>query len=871
MKIEDIKVYEGRNIYSHKKCVKMIVNLEGYSDIPSKNIENFNTRLLEWVPELREHKCCLNIRGGFVKRLEEGTYLAHIMEHMVIALQNKLGLELCYGKAREIEGELYYIVFQYIYKETALETARVAVNVINSIILNKNYDIKIEIDRLQCILKEEQLGASTLSIINEAHKRGIPAIRISDGSMFQLGYGKNSKLIEATITLDTSAIAVDISCDKLITKELLHNQFIPIAEGCKVNNPIDLLLKAKDIGYPVVLKPRYGNQGKSVFVNIKNEKELMRAFSYIIKKYKDIIIEKHIQGRDFRVLLVDGEVVAVSERIPPNIMGDGLTTIKELIRTINLEGNRGDGHEKALTKVSIDEGLISCISKKGYTLASIIEKGEKLFLRDNANLSTGGSAVDCTDIICRENIDICKRSAETIGLDICGIDICCMDISKSINNSGAVIEVNSAPGIRMHHYPLAGDVRNVASSIVDMMVKNGLKTIPVISVTGTNGKTTTTRLISNMMQRQGYDVGMTTTGGIYINNQCIEKGDTTGYNSAMTILRNKKVEAAVLETARGGIIKKGLAYDLADVAVITNITEDHLGIDGIETMEELSFVKALVGEAVKESGYVVINADDEYSISITGRIKSNIIMFSVNKENKYVIENISKGGYGIYIENECVVIAGKGKLINLIKIKDIKIAMKGSLIYNIENAMAAIGSAMAIGVSYENIVETLFSFDNNELNNPGRFNTYSINGTTVILDYGHNIQGYKAVLKSIKNFKYNNLIGIIGVPGDRSDKTIKELGVIAGENFDYIYIKEDIDKRGRKSGEVADKLNEGIKTTGFNKNKTKIILNEVEALHYALRNCEQQDLIVVFFENREALVDVINQCICEVKEPIVVV
>ncbi|WP_186428726.1 cyanophycin synthetase [Clostridium sp. BSD9I1] len=856
MKVIEIAWYEGRNIYSHRPCIKLDLDLEGYSDVPSNKIENFNSGLLQILPELREHRCGIDEEGGFVKRLNEGTYLAHICEHMILAIQNKLGIEAKYGKAREVNGDHYYIIYEYKYKKTGIDTGKLAVSLINSLIKNEDINMDKDINKLKNTLISEELGPSTLAILEEAKKRGIPAIRLNEGSVFQLGYGSTSKLIEATVSNNTGCIPVDIACDKLLTKNILQRQCIPVADGEEVKSPIQMLMLADRIGFPVVLKPRFGNQGKGVLVNLRNEQELIKAYKTIIKEYKEIIIEKYVVGKDYRVCVVDGKVVAVSERIPPYVTGDGKSTIEQLIEKLNKDPRRGEGHEKPLTKIKINDELINYISKNSYYLESIPEEGEKISLRENANLSTGGVAVDYTDSICDENIDICVRAAKAVGLDICGIDVCCTDISKPID--GVIIEINAAPGIRMHEIPYEGQQRNVSGAIIDMLFKNVENQIPVVSVTGTNGKTTTTRLISYVLSLVGHRTGMTTTGGIYVNNKCISKGDTTGYNSAMTVLLNKDVDAAVLETARGGIIRKGLAYDLADVGVITNIASDHLGLDGINSIEELAFVKSLVGEAVKDDGYVVLNADDKMSMSIRSRIKSNIILFSKDKHNEDVLQHIKNGGKSIYIENNYICLENNEGMTPIIKVKDIKITVDGKLEYNIENAMAACAALIGLNIDLKLIRKGMKNFYPDEEHNPGRFNMYRINDITVILDYGHNIEGYKAVLEGAKKLRCKRLIGIIGVPGDRKDENILSLGKISGENFDYIYIKEDEDRRGRKVGEVAELLERGVRQTNFNTKNVNVVLNEKDALLEAIKNSRKGDLIIVFFEKYEPLLDIVK-------------
>lgn len=867
MKIDELRIFEGRNIYSHRKCIRMDLDLEGYSEVRSRDIGSFNNMLIKLIPELKNHKCCLNYKGGFLERLQEGTYLAHICEHMIIALENMVGIEVSYGKARLISGEKYYIVFEYVYKNTGIQCGKTAVEIINSLTRGTDYDINHALNIIKGILKNEIPGASTAAIINEAKRRNIPCTKLGEGSMYQLGYGKMGKMIEATITSSTNAISVDIACDKHVTREILMKHFIPIPSGGLVKDIKDLLYKADRIKYPIVLKPRYGNQGKNVYVNIGTMEDAVEVYKKLKLETNDIIIEKHIEGNDYRVCIVNGKLAAASQRIPAFIVGDGKNNIRELIQIVNSSEKRGEGHEKPLTKIKIDERLILYLSKNGYSLETIPFPGENIKLIENANLSTGGIAIDCTEKMAKENLDICLRCAEAIGLDVCGIDICCRDIGKPFNKDGAIIEVNAAPGIRMHHYPDLGEGRNVASQILDMILMDIKENIPVVSVTGTNGKTTTTRLISHILKLSGHSVGMTTTGGIFIEGKCIEKGDTTGYDSATAVLLNKKIDAAVLECARGGIIRGGLAYDLADVGVITNITEDHFGIDGVENIEDLAKIKSLVAESVKSEGYAVLNGDDPVSVTIIDRVKSKLVIFSKDKFNKYMRKNICDGGIGVYCDKGIIYIEQNDWCVPAMRVDLIGISLRGKLIYNVENAMAACGACVALDVDIKTIKKGLTSFFGDEEQNPGRFNIYNVNGATIILDYGHNIEGYKAVINGAKQLKHKRFIGVIGVPGDRSDKSIKEIGRVSGENFDYIYIKEDSDRRGRKKGEVADTLKIGILSAGSKDEKVEIVLDEKAAFKKAIENSKQGDLIVIFFEKREHLLKIINDKIQKSQNP----
>lgn len=855
MKIIDKTIFEGRNIYSHKKCIRLDVDLEGYSDIPTKDINMFNDKLLEMVPELYKHRCGIDEEHGFVKRLKEGTYIAHVCEHIIIALQNMLGIDLAYGKAREVSGDHYFIIFQYKYKILSLNIAYLAIDIVNSLIKGHKIDFDKRYEELQKILVKNQIGASTKELLNAAEKRGLPYINIGDSGMYQIGYGRKGKMISAAIGENTRCIGVDVACDKYLTKQILKSNFIPIADGEKVYNTLELIKYAERLGYPLVLKPQFGNKGNGVILDIKNSKELIDAYITLKKTTDDIIVEKYYEGRDYRVCVVDYKVVAVANRIPPYIVGDGKLNIKKLICNLNSDSKRGNGHEKPLTKVKIDDQLVSYLSVQGFSLNSVPQKNEKVFLRKNANLSTGAVAVDCTDEISDENKEICERAAKALGLDICGIDICSKDISSSLNEDGIIVEVNAAPGIRMHHFPSEGKARDVAGAIIDMIYRKNFENIPVISVTGTNGKTTTTRLISFVFSRIGYNVGMTTTSGISVGGKSIDRGDDTGTASARSILLNRDVDIAVLETARGGIVRRGLAYDLADVAVLTNITEDHLGLDGIETMEDLSKAKALVVEAVKENGFAVINADDKWSLSIIDRIKCNIIYFSMDFDNKYIQDNIKNNLKAVYFKDNRIYVFNNGRTYMVADIKDIPITLDGKLKYNIKNIMAACCALIAMNVDYCMISKGVTCFNEND--NEGRFNIYNIDGTDVVLDYGHNIDGYSCVLESLKDMNNRNLIGVIGVPGDRGDDVIERIGKMCSDVFDKIYIKEDSDKRGREDGEVADILLKGVRS-GKCRN-VKVVLDELDALKEAINDSSKGDMVIEFYENFEKLSSYLNE------------
>ncbi|HHY80595.1 MAG TPA: cyanophycin synthetase [Thermoanaerobacter sp.] len=861
MIIKDIRVYRGRNIYSHRPVIKMVVDIERL-DIPTKDIPNFNERLIKRLPGLSKHSCSYGYEGGFLKRLEEGTYLPHVTEHIILELQNMLGYDVKFGRARNIEGDLYYIIYEYGLEECGIRVGKLAVEMVNKFIQGEEFDLEERLERIRNIIAEIELGPSTMAIKNEALKAGIPVTRVGNGSILRLGYGKYQKMIEGTISQNTSCIAVDIASDKILTKQILRDHGFPVPEGDVAYNEEEAIAIAEEIGYPVAIKPYNGNQGKGVHLNITNKEEVSIAYRNA-KAYSDlVIVEKHIKGKHYRVLVVGEKVVAVAEKIPAHVIGDGIHTIEELVEIENKNPLRGKGHEKPLTKLTIDTISKMILKKQGFDLEDIPKKGQKVFLRESANLSTGGIAIDKTDDIHPYNIEIAVRAAKAIGLDIAGIDITMEDIKKPLTKeNGAIIEINASPGIRMHHYPSKGKPRNVAKAIVDMLFPKGSKaTIPIISITGTNGKTTVTRMTAHILKTYGYTVGMTCTDGIYIDDTCVYKGDNTGPKSARTCLADKNIDAAVLETARGGIIREGLGYDLADIGVITNISEDHLGIDGIETLEDLAFVKALVVEAVKEDGYSVLNADDPMTTYLAQRAKGKIIYFSMYDNNLTVKKHIEKGGIAVYVKDGVIVIAN-GQIIPVVKIEEIPAALSGKVLYNVENALAAIAASYGVKVPVNIIAKGIKTFYCDTTHNPGRFNLFNVGNFRVLVDYGHNIAGIKSVIEAAQKLDANRLIGVIGVPGDRINSSILKVGEICGQGFDFIYVKEDLDLRGRKPGEVAKLLEQGAIKGGIDRKKIKTILKETEALRAAMYNAEGGDLIVVFYEKYQPIIEVIEEFI----------
>lgn len=856
IEILDFTIFHGRNIYSHRPIMKMLVDIGIYNEVPTKDIEGFNNLLLTAFPGLKTHCCGLGYEGGFLERLNSGTYLAHVLEHVIIEMQIMIGYDVSFGKTRATEEGAcqYIIVYEYRNEICVMECSKAAIFILNSFLLGEDVDIDEIIAYLKNVSIDGELGPSTAAIVEEAGKRGIPCTRIGSESLMRLGYGKFSRLIEATLTDATSCICSDISSNKQLTKMILSENNIPVPYGKVVYSELSAVYAANQIGFPVVLKPFDGNQGKGVFLNLNTEEAVKEAFKEASKYSNGIIVEAFISGRDYRVLVIGNKISAVCERIPALVIGDGVHTVRELVSIVNLDKNRGEHHEKALTKISLDAIAQNLLAKNGITVDTIPAGGEIVKLRENGNISTGGTASECTESIHPENADFAIRAASAIGIDIAGIDFVTEDISKPLNETGgAIVEVNTAPGIRMHLYPSVGTPRNVAADIVDLLFPNEEAYLfPLVSVTGTNGKTTTVRLINHVLTTYGKIVGMTSTCGSFIGDKCICKGDNSGPKSARSLLANKTIDCAVLETARGGIIRGGLGYDLADVGVITNISDDHLGMDGLYDLEDIALVKSLVVEAVKKDGYAVLNADDGMTQGILKQIRANVILFS---RNQTISQEYKEHNYThVFVKDECIMVNDNDNLHKIINIADIPITWNGIIECNIENSLSAVSALYALKIPDSIIADGLKTFKYNK----GRFNIFEVNDFRIMLDYGHNRAGYEQVVKTCNNLGCKRLIGVVGMPGDRTDESIKSVAKLCAQAFDILIIKEDEDLRGREPGEVACLMRTVVCENGFNTECVKIIHDELEALRMAVSLAQKNDLIVVLYEELDPLFDYLH-------------
>ncbi|MGE5484191.1 MAG: cyanophycin synthetase [Ignavibacteriales bacterium] len=862
MRIVDLRVIEGPNVHSRTPVAEMLVDLGAYDGVFTRDIPDFTARILKSVPTLAEHYCSVGRPGGFVERLREGTLLGHVIEHVALELQVLAGATVYYGKTRATtRPRVYRVVFEACEKDATIEAGRSAVRLVDAVARGDQYDVSRKVERIRRLILDGGLGPSTRAICEAAGRLDIPVMRLDDASYVQLGYGALQRRVRATVTCLTPGVAIDVAKDKNLTKALLGGNGIPVPSGAVVAGRREALRVAAQIGFPVVVKPVDGNQGKGVFLNLRSYDEVATAYGFARAYGKRVIVEKYVKGRHYRVLVVGGKVVAAAERVPAHVVGDGIHTIRELVETANLDPRRGESHEKPLTRIRIDRVVQMTLARGGLTLEDVPEPGQIVYLRDNSNLSTGGIAIDVTADVHPDNARACIRAAAIIGLDIAGIDVVTASISESLfGSAGAIVEVNAGPGIRMHHFPSHGRSRDAGAAIVEHLFPPGSKArIPVVAVTGTNGKTTVTRMIAHVLAQCGVVTGVTTTDGVFIGGNRILAGDTTGPKSARAVLQDPHVQCAVLETARGGIVRWGLGFDWCDVGVLTNISDDHVGQDGVESLEELSRVKSVVIEAVRPDGHAVLNADDPASLHMLERCRCSVILFSMSGENLLVKRHTTAGGTAVILKRGMITLVRGDSEQRLVQARCIPVSLRGRAKYNIENALAATSACVALEVPIATIRDALKCFGNDS-ENPGRLDLFNVGGVRVIVDYGHNVHALQRTIETIKAMDVQGrVIGVVASPGDRRDEAITNLGRVAAGGFDFIIIKEDQDLRGRKAGEVALLIGRGVLEAGRRMSDVEIVLNEAEAVRTAVGMAQAGDLVVVFYEKYNVVVDALKE------------
>jgi len=862
MKIIEIKTLRGPNYWSNyrKKLIVMKLDLETLEEQPTNLIEGFSERLEYMFPSMRKHRCSKDHAGGFFERVKEGTWMGHVIEHIALEIQSLAGMECGFGRTRGTGTKgMYNVVFSYMEEAVGVFAAKASVKIAESLIDGSFYDLDADIITMRKMRESERLGPSTGSIVDEAVARDIPYIRLNGQSLVQLGYGKNQVRFRATMTDRTSSIAVDLASNKDETKRMLQDAAIPVAKGMCIAYESEVETVIEKVGFPLVFKPLDGNHGKGASINVKSKEEAYAAFEHAKKYSRKIIVEKFITGYDFRILVINNRFIAAALREPAHVIGDGKSTIQELIDAENKDPRRGYGHENVLTEISIDRETEEQLLKHNYTLITVLKKDEKCYLKGTANLSTGGTSTDITDIVHPHNIFICERISRVIGLDICGIDIMATNLSEPLEvTGGVVLEVNAAPGFRMHLAPANGLPRNVAAPVIDMLYPPGKSCrIPIIAVTGTNGKTTTTRLIAHIVKNNGFRVGFTTSDGIYVQNSMLTKGDTTGPVSAEFILKDPTVEFAVLETARGGILRSGLGFGKCDVAVVTNIQEDHMGLSDINTLKDMANVKGVVARAVKRDGYVVLNADNEHTVSIAKTVDCKIAYFSMDEHNPVIVEHCKTGGIAAIYENGFITIKKGDWKFRVEKASHVPLTFGGKVTFMIYNVLAATLATYVYGFTIEDIKLNLNTFIPSAVQTPGRMNIFDFKEYKVLIDFAHNADGFRGIKEFLSTIDSPYKIGIITGTGDRRDDDIRDMGRISAQMFDHIIIRQDKFLRGRLAEDIVKLLVEGIQEVNP-KQSYEYIPKEVEALRHALDIAKPGTFITALSDVIDNAIDVVQ-------------
>jgi cyanophycin synthetase len=848
MKTLTQRFLRGPNLYLDTPCLLAIVDLQDLEHATTRTVPEFTERLCRLVPSLTEHRCTRGIRGGFVERMREGTDFAHVLEHLTIELQCLAGSDVGFGFEREIRNRprQYKVVCSYQFERVASEALALAIGVIDALAHGGDIAFTAAMAQLKDTGADCAIGTSTAAVLAAASRRGIPIFRITDNAnLFQLGWGSRQKRLQATVTGSTSHIAVGIASDKQLTKSLLADAGLPVPEGETVRTVEQAQRVADALGVPVTIKPLDANQGKGVTVACGTPQEIAVAFAHAREYGRKVIVEQYLRGRDYRVLVAGDRVAAAAWRRPPHVVGDGRSSIGQLVAAENDNPARGDGHSNILTRISLDDIAGDAVRRQGYAFDSVPPAGVVVALRGNANLSTGGTVQDVTDLLPRSTVVACVRAAKAVGLDVAGIDIVCEDISQPLDaQEGGIIEVNAAPGIRMHQYPSLGQARDAGDAIIESMFGTGKGRIPLIAVTGTNGKTTTTRLIEHAARRSGLSTGMATTEGVYIKGELTMAGDCSGYHSARSLLAAPDVDFAVLETARGGILKRGLAFDRCTVSVVLNVTPDHLGMDGIESVEELAMVKEVVARVASRA--VVLNAEDQLCVDMARRIRSGVEVwyFALDAENPVLLRHLANGGRAVYLHNHTLVIAKGDRHESLIDARAMPVSLNGLARYNVANALAASAALCAASFPKEVIRAGLAGFVSDGKSNPLRSNIYDVDGVRVVVDFAHNQAAYGALAEMSRGMTAGQIVGVVSVPGDRRDRDLQDIGEVCAAGFDTVVIYES-ENRGRPQGATAMLIAEGARRVMPEAGRLYCQLDVHEAIRFGLKCCSPGDVLVL--------------------------
>ncbi len=868
MKILETSVFRGPNIYALFPVIRHKIDIGVLEEWPTGKLgPEFVDPLLEILPGLHEHGCSYGKPGGFVRRLREddGTWMGHVWEHVAIELQNVAGAEVTFGKTRGAgETGVYNMVYEYEEEQVGLQAGKLAINLLRHLLpgnlvdaseRDDGFDFDAERDNFIRAAQRRALGPSTASLIKAGRERDIPWLRLNEYSLIQLGHGRYQKRIQATITSETHYISVELASDKEATNRILADLGLPVPQQRLVYDQKNAVRGAERIGYPVVVKPLNANHGRGISVGVEDADSVSAAFDLAQENNRGsrgVIIESFIQGLDHRMLVVNGTLVAVSKRVPGHIVGDGKQTVAQLVEEVNSDPRRGVGHEKVLTRIELDAKATEHLDELNYTRDTVPPAGEVVFLRSTANLSTGGTAIDVTDIVHPDNRDMAVRAVKAIGLDIGGVDFLSADISRSYKENGAAIcEINAAPGFRMHVAPSEGKPRDVAGAVMEMLFATGAPSrIPIISITGTNGKTTTARMVAHIYKLSGNTVGLATTDGVYIDGNLSVKGDLTGPAAAQMVLRDPTVDAAVLETARGGLLRRGMGYERCDTGAVLNIAADHLGLRGVETLEDMAKVKQIVVEVAKDTA--VLNADDELCLKMAEHSRAgNLCYVTMNAGHPLVREHVRAGGRAVVLEQgmngHMITIYDNSAHIPLMWTHLIPATLDGKAMHNVQNALFAAAICFSMGKSLEDIRHGLRTFASSYFQAPGRMNVFDEHPFKVILDYGHNPSAIEAMCRLADQLEpEGKRICLFTLPGDRRDEDIAEAARIVAGHFDHYICRRDDNLRGRKPDEVPLILKTALLDNGVGADAISVVPDETEAVDAALNMADAGDLVLIF-------------------------
>ncbi len=867
LKVAETRVYRGPNYWNYEPAIKLVVDLGVLEHFPTNTIPGFVEALLEMLPGVGQHTCGTGRVGGFEDRLRNGTWVGHVAEHIALQLQREAGTEVGRGKTRGTgEPGRYHVVYTFGEEAVGIAAGKLAVRLVNHLVqAEAAFDFRAELEALILLSERAAFGPSTQAILDEAALRDIPSIRLNDQSLIQLGHGIHQKRIRATMTSQTGALGVDIAGDKKLTNRLLAATGVPVPRAEVVRNEDAAAAAAQRIGMPVAVKPLDGNHGRGVMLNLADDAAVRDGYRVARSQSRGgaVVVESYLTGNDYRCLVIGGVLRAVAQRVPAHVDGDGKHSVTDLVEITNSDPRRGIGHEKVLTRIKVDEESISYAREQGFELSDVPPRGQRVYLKRTGNMSTGGISIDRTEEAHPDNVELAELAARVVGLDIAGIDLICPDVSIPVRETGGgIVEVNAAPGFRMHTHPTEGESQYVAKPVIDMLFPPGADArIPIVAVTGSNGKTTTARMISHIMKGMGRKVGLTSTDGIYVDGRIVRKADASGPKSASMVLQNPTVDFAVFEVARGGILREGLGYQRNDVAVVLNVTGDHLGLGGITSVEQLAGVKRVVVEAVPRDGVAVLNADDPLVADMARHCSGSVIYFSMDPEHDRLKFQASRGRRAVTLEQgrngEKVVLRQGRKSMDLVWTHLIPATFEGRARMNVQNALAATAAAWAAGAHLHDIRQGLRTFTTSYFMAPGRLNMFELDGYRVVVDYAHNPPAVRALGEFVDRLAEPSAggarpvvtgrrIGVIATAGDRRDSDIVELGQVAAAYFDEIVIREDENNRGRPRGNTAALIERGVRSAEGSRVETiTTILDELEATRHALDIARDGDVVVV--------------------------